>query len=162
MPVSAMALSATLPAGIIVHFPRPETGGEGSGRLDEELRRLDALVDRARPGTLVLLNEPLSTVNERDGSAIAGELVRGLVAGGAEVWLVTHHHELAAGLLASPGVATRFLRAERGEGTARPYRVTEASPLATSYGVDLWAGAVDGVGDEVERTSEITAPAASA
>jgi MutS domain V len=146
MPVAAGALAASLPTGILVHFPRPEQGGEGSGRLDAELRRLDSLVGRARPGSLVLLNEPLSTVNERDGSAIVDELLRGLVAGGAEVWLVTHHHELAARLHASPPGPTRFLRAERGDGSSRPFRVTEAPPLATSFGADLWAGEVDGEG----------------
>ncbi len=148
LPVTAEALSASLPGGILVHFPRPEQGGEGSGRLDAELSRLDALVERARQGSLILLNEPLSNVNERDGSAIVDELVRGLVAGGAEVWLVTHHHELAVRLHEAPPGPARFLRAERGEGMHRPFRIIEAPPLATSFGADLWAGEV---GDE-ERT----------
>lgn len=146
LPVAARAFAARVPSGIVVHLPRPEEAGRGSGRLDAELARLEDLVRRAGPGTLVLLNEPLSTVNERDGSAITGELVRGLVAGGAEVWLVTHHHELAAGLYASPPAAARFLRAERGEGSARPFRVVEAPPLDTSFGVDLWAAEVDADG----------------
>lgn len=162
LPVAAGGFTARIPAGILVHFPRPEEAGEGSGRLDAELGRLDALVRRARPNTLVLLNEPLSTVNERDGSAITGDLVRGLVAGGAEVWLVTHHHELAAGLHASPPAGTRFLRAERGEGSARPFRVIEAPPLHTSFGVDLWAAEVDAVvappGAAASREGPASAP----
>ncbi|MFN8629067.1 MAG: hypothetical protein U0838_01720 [Chloroflexota bacterium] len=102
----------------------------------------DDLVDRVHPGTAVLLNEPLAAVNERDGFSIGAGLVRGLIEGGAAVWLVTHHHELAAGLAAAPPAPARFLRAERGEGGTRPYRLEPAPPLATSYGEDLWAADV--------------------
>jgi len=143
MPVPAAEFASCVPDGVLVHFPRGESGRDDEGRLDAELHRLRALVGRVRPGTLVLLNEPLSNVNERDGSAIAGELVRGLIAGGAEVWLVTHHHELAASLHATPPAPTRFLRAARGEGGSRPYLVTPAPPLVTSFGTDLWAGEVE-------------------
>ncbi len=138
MPTAAVSLQAGLPNGVLVHFPRAESGADAEGRLDGELRRLRDLVARARPGSLLLLNEPLSSVNERDGSAIAGELVRGLLAGGAQVWLVTHHHELAAGLHAAPPAPALFLRAARGEGAERPFLLTEAPPLETAFGADLW------------------------
>ena len=36
----------------------------------------------------------------------------------------------------------RFLRAARGEGGARPFLVTPAPPLETSFGTDLWAAEV--------------------
>ena len=144
MPVPATAFSAGVRNTVLVHFPRGETDADDEGRLDAELRRLRGLVDRVRPGSLVLLNEPLSNVNERDGSAIAGELVRGLVAGGAEVLLVTHHHELASSIHAAPPAPTRFLRAARGEGGSRPFLVTPAPPLVTAFGTDLWAGEVQG------------------
>jgi len=144
MPVPASALAAGLRDGVLVHFPRAEEAGGDEGRLDAELRRLQNLVGRVRPGSLVLLNEPLSNVNERDGSSIVRELVRGLVVGGAEVWLVTHHHELAAALYASPPAPTCFLRAERGEGGLRPFLLTPAPPLVTSFGTDLWAAEVEG------------------
>jgi len=143
MPVPATAYSAGVRDAVLVHFPRGEADGDDVGRLDAELRRLRGLVDRVRPGSLVLLNEPLSNVNERDGSAIAGEVVRGLVAGGAEVLLVTHHHELASSLHASPPAPARFLRAARGEGGSRPFLVTPAPPLMTAFGTDLWAAEVE-------------------
>ena len=62
-----------------------------------------------------------------------------MVSGGAEVWLVTHHHELAAGLHASPPAPAQFLRAARGDGGERPFVVTAAPPLATAFGADLWS-----------------------
>ena len=154
MPVAAAALSAGLRDGVLVHFPRSEGADADEGRLDAELRRLRRLVDRVRPGSLVLLNEPLSNVNERDGSAVAGELVRGLVAGGAEVWLVTHHHELAADLHARPPGPTRFLRAARGEGASRPFRLSPAPPLVTSFGTDLWAAEIEGHGPRMADGSD--------
>ena len=142
MPVAAASFRAAPADGIVAHFPRGEGGGTADGRLDADLRRLSELVDRVRPGSLALLNEPLSNVNERDGSAIVDGVVRGLVAAGVEVWLVTHHHELAAGLHARPPAPAAFLRAARGEGGARTYLVTPAPPLDTSFGADLWAAEI--------------------
>ena len=54
------------------------------------------------------------------------------------MWLVTHHHELAAGLHATPPAPALFLRAARGEGAERPFLLTEAPPLETAFGADLW------------------------
>ena len=152
MPVAARSFETGSPNGVLVHFPRGEAAADGDGRLDAELRRLGDLVARAQPGSLVLLNEPLSSVNERDGSAIAGELVRGLVAGGAEVWVVTHHHELASGLHNSPPAPARFLRAARGDGGERPFIVTAAPPLDTAFGSDLWSTEVGELGTRSTQT----------
>ncbi len=136
--VSATELRAGLRSNVLTHFSREEGTVPDGGRLDAELRRLSALVGRATPGSLVLLNESLSTTNERDGAAIAHGVVTGLVDAGATVWFVTHLYALARRLQADDAPGVLFLRAERGSGAERPFRVVEAPPLSTSFGMDRY------------------------
>ena len=144
--VAARELRAAVRVNVLTHFTRGEEAGLDAGRLEAELRRLSELVDAARPTSLVLLNESLSSTNERDGAVIAAEVVTALADGGVTVWYVTHLHELARALGASGRPGTLFLRAERGSGAERPFRVIEAPPLETSFGRDVYERVVRGSG----------------
>ena len=136
--VAARELRAGPRSNVLTHFTREEEAGLDAGRLEAELRRLSALIDDARPTSLVLLNESLSSTNERDGSVIAAEVVTALADAGATVWYVTHLHELARSIEAMERADTVFLRAERGAGGERSFRVVEAPPLETSFGRDVY------------------------
>ena len=140
--VAAESLTASVAHAIRTHFTREEDASLAGGRLDEELTRLAALVEATVPGTLVLLNESLSTTNEREGAAIARGVVDALVDAGVEVWFVTHNHHLASGLADAEPARAHFLRAERGDGE-RPFRLVAAPPLATSHGMDLYRRIID-------------------
>jgi len=140
--VAAESLTASVAHAIRTHFTREEDASLVGGRLDEELTRLAALVEATTPGTLVLLNESLSTTNEREGAAIARGVVDALVDAGVEVWFVTHNHHLASGLADAEPARAHFLRAERGDGE-RPFRLVAAPPLATSHGMDLYRRIID-------------------
>jgi DNA mismatch repair ATPase MutS len=135
--VPAVSLSASVAPSVRTHFPREEDATLAAGRLDEELRRLAGLVDATTPGTLVLLNESLSTTNEREGAAIARGVVDALLDAGVAVWFVTHNHQLASELAGSQPPRAHVLRAERGD-WERPFRLTVAPPLPTSHGMDLY------------------------
>lgn len=141
--VAAESLTASVANAIRTHFTREEDASLAGGRLDEELTRLAALVEATTPGTLVLLNESLSTTNEREGAAIARGVVDALVDAGVEVWYVTHNHHLASGLADAEPARAHFLRAERGDGE-RPFRLVVAPPLPTSHGMDLYRRIIDG------------------
>ena len=141
--VAAESLTASVAPAIRTHFTREEDASLAGGRLDEELTRLAALVEATTRGTLVLLNESLSTTNEREGSAIARGVVDALVDGGVEVWFVTHNHHLASGLADAEPPHAHFLRAERGDGE-RPFRLEVAPPLPTSHGMDLYRRIIAG------------------
>jgi len=140
--VAAESLTASVAHAIRTHFTREEDASLVGGRLDEELTRLAALVEATTPGTLVLLNESLSTTNEREGAAIARGVVDALVDAGVEVWFVTHNHHLASGLADAEPARAHFLRAERGDGE-RPFRLVAAPPLPTSHGMDLYRRIID-------------------
>lgn len=136
------------PAPVVAtHFSRREDPTLRSGKLDDELARLDAIVARLRPGSLVLLNESLSSTNEREGSEIADGVVRALTEAGIRVVFVTHLGVFARGLLDAQRPRTHFLRAERRADGTRTFRMVEAAPERGSHGTELYrrtlgAGAV--------------------
>ena len=75
--VPAAQFEGSLYRNIFTHFTRREDQSMNSGRLDEELRRMDAIVRHVTKDSLVLLNESFATTTEKEGSVIALELVYG-------------------------------------------------------------------------------------
>lgn len=136
--VAADAFAADVRDGIFTHFKREEDASMESGKLDEELRRMSAIVDGIRPGSLLLCNESFSSTNEREGSEIARQIVRALRSSGVKILYVTHLFDLADGFLREDPEGTLFLRAERLPDGSRTFRVVPGAPLPTSHGRDLF------------------------
>lgn len=124
--------------GIYTHFKREEDATMRSGKLDEELARMSALVDKIVPGSIVLLNESFASTNEREGSEIARQIVRAMFEMGVKVFYLTHMFDLAYGFHLATMDTALFLRAERLAGGRRTFRLLEGKPLPTSYGEDLY------------------------
>ncbi|MGE3526611.1 MAG: DNA mismatch repair protein MutS [Gemmatimonadales bacterium] len=135
--VGAESCRAALCSGLFTHFTREEDATMTRGKLEEELARLRAIVDACAPGAWLLLNESFAATNERAGSALAREVVLALVERGLRVGFVTHLYLFAHAMFAEGRADTLFLRAERGPGGARSYRVTPGEPMETSYGQDV-------------------------
>ena len=109
-----------------------------SGKLDEELARMSAIADEITPGCLLLCNESFAATNEREGSEIARQVIRAMLDSGVKVFFVTHLYDLAHTLHAQRHDTTLFLRAERGSGGRRTFRIVKGEPLPTSYGEDSY------------------------
>ncbi len=138
MPVAARRFRADVRPGVLTHFRREEDAELEHGKLDEELGRMSRLVDRVRPGSLVLLNESFASTNEREGSEIGRGVIDGLLDAGAMVVLVTHLYDLASGYAAARRPDARFVRAERLADGSRTFRIADGEPLPTSHGQDLF------------------------
>ncbi len=136
--VGAETFAANLCHGIETHYKREEDASMTSGKFDEELARMSDLIDRLRPGMLVLCNEAFQSTNEREGSAIARELVLAFQAHRIKIIFVTHLYDLAHSLHARGDPAMAFLRAERAADGSRSFRVVPGEPLSTSFGEDLY------------------------
>jgi len=108
------------------------------GKLDEELGRMSQLVDRLAPHAIVLCNESFASTNEREGSEIARQIVRAMLARRIKVLYVTHMYDLAHNLHAQELDTALFLRAQRESDGRRTYKLLEAEPLPTSYGEDSY------------------------
>lgn len=99
---------------------------------------MDVIAGAVRPGAMVLFNESFASTNEREGSEIARQVVRGLLEWGVRVVYVTHLYEFAHGTFETRRDQTLFLRANREPDGTRTFRLVEAEPLATTYGEDLY------------------------
>jgi hypothetical protein len=136
--VPAESFRANVCDGIFTHYKREEDSSMKSGKLDEELSRMSAIVDNMTPNSIVLLNESFASTNEREGSEIARQIVRALLETGIKVIYVTHLFDLAQGFYLAKMDAALFLRAERLADGRRTFRLVEDAPLPTSYGEDLY------------------------
>jgi DNA mismatch repair ATPase MutS len=136
--VPAQSYCANLCAGLFTHYKREEDATMQSGKLEEELQRVSAIVDHLSPDCIVLFNESFQSTNEREGSEIGRQIVQALLESRVKVFFVTHMYALASSLSDKEIRNTKFLRAERREDGTRTFRVIPGEPLRTSFGRDLY------------------------
>ena len=136
--VAAESYRANVTRGIFTHFLREEDSGMTSGRLDDELRRMNAIADQIRPHCLMLFNESFAGTNEREGSEIGRQVVRALLDAQVKVLFVTHRFDFAEGFHRQHADSSLFLRAERQPDGRRNYKLAVKEPLPTSFGEDLY------------------------
>lgn len=136
--VGGKSFSANLCAGLFTHFKREEDKTMESGKFEEELKRMSLIVDRMTLNALLLLNESLAATNEREGSEIARQIVSALLRRGIKIWYVTHLYDFARHFYERSRDKVLFLRAERLVDGSRTFKLREAAPLETSYGMDLY------------------------
>lgn len=136
--VPAVRFSANVCNGVFTHYKREEDPSMKSGKFDEELNRMSTIVDQIQPRSLMLFNESFASTNEREGSAIARQIVRALLQARVKVVYVTHMYDLASAFRRQEAGNTLFLRAEREPDGRRTFRLVAGEPLSTSFGPDLY------------------------
>jgi DNA mismatch repair ATPase MutS len=135
--VSAQWFRSSVCTGLLTHYKREEDATMRSGKLDEELSRMNDLVTYLTPDCILLCNESFASTNEREGSEIARQIIHALLEAGIKVFYVTHLFDLAQGLYAQQLDTALFLRAERQTDARRRFRLAKGEPLPTSYGEDV-------------------------
>ncbi|PYI65076.1 DNA mismatch repair protein MutS [Arthrobacter livingstonensis] len=138
MAAPAESFAATVTTGVFTHYKREEDATMTSGKFDEELARMSTLVTAIDPGALLLCNESFAATNEREASEIADDFIHAMNDIDVKIVFVTHLYTLAHHYHRQHADTTVFLRAERGSDGQRPFRLTPAAPLPTSYGEDLY------------------------
>ncbi|MEU6562830.1 MutS-related protein [Nocardia nova] len=136
--VPAESFRANTRTGVFTHFKREEDQTMTHGKFDEELVRMSHLIDLMGGDALLLCNESFAATNEREGSAIARDVIDALDSAGVEIVYVTHMFDLASSLARRHDATQLFLRAERRRDGARTLRVTPGAPLPTSHGDDVY------------------------
>ncbi len=136
--VPAEYFRANICSGIFSHFRKEEDSAMDSGKLDEELSRMNDIVEHLRSDSLILFNESFAATNDREGSEIARQIVCALLEKRIKVFFVTHLFEFSNSVYENKLVKAICLRAERKTGGERTFRIVEGQPLQTSYGPDLY------------------------
>ncbi len=138
--------------GLFTHYKREEDTTMKSGKLDEELSRMSEIVGQLKPDCMVLFNESFAATNEREGSEIARQIVNALLDKHIKVCFVTHLYAFAHDFYAKATENALFLRAERQENGSRTFKLIEAMPLETSFGVDLYRQIFEESTDSTDET----------
>jgi DNA mismatch repair ATPase MutS len=146
----AESFRSNLCDGLFTHYKREEDTTMSSGKLDEELSRMSAIVDNITSNSTLLFNESFAATNEREGSEIARQIISALLEKRVKVFFVTHLYEFAHGFYDKELESAMLLRAERQPDGGRTFKITEGEPLQTSYGEDLYAE-VFGAGNEIRE-----------
>jgi DNA mismatch repair ATPase MutS len=136
--VGAESFAGELCAGLFTHFKREEDPTMKQGKLEEDLGRMSDIVDGLGPNALLLLNESFAATNEREGSELAGQVVRALLAKRVRIFFVTHLYQFARVIAEGKHREALFLRAERLPDGTRTFKVVPGEPLETSHGDDLY------------------------
>ena len=113
---------------------------------------MDQIISNLGERSILLLNESFATTTEKEGSAIAYDIVKALKEQGVRILTVTHllsfaqkvYEEQQADAKAWPG--TTFLSAQRLEDGTRTFKILPHAPEMTSFGLELY--------DEVLKTKE--------
>ena len=123
--------------GVFTHFCKGEDASLQSGKLDEELRRLNGIINQMRSGSLLLMNESFSSTAESDGCLIADEITGALRECGVKIIFVTHLSMFARSL--TPDCEkTALLTAERLPGGKRTYKIKAGLVESAGFGMDLF------------------------
>ncbi len=136
--VGAEKFQAEICPSMFTHYKREEDSTMKSGKFDEELARMSKIIDHVTAGSIVLFNESFAATNDREGSEIARQIVRGLLEKGIKVFFVTHLFDFAHGFFQQKLDYAIFLRAERKDDGTRTFRILAGAPSETSYGEDLY------------------------
>jgi len=136
--VPAVSFKASPCDSILTHFRREEDSGMKSGKLDEELARMNQIVEKLSPYSIILFNESFAATNEREGSEIAWQIVSALLDHHFTVAYVTHLYEFTRNIFDQKLRNVLFLRADRQLDGVRTNKLSEGEPYETSFGNDLY------------------------
>lgn len=142
--VAAKRYESSLFPNFFTHFVRREDTAMNSGRLDEELGRINRIVNNLGKDSLVLLNESFATTTEEEGSVISYDIIKALGEVGVKVFTVTHLLSFAKRVYGEQRADAAFLCAERMEDGTRTYKMIEGEPELTSFGLDLYDKVIGG------------------
>lgn len=123
---------------MFTHFTRREDATMNMGKFEEELKRMEEILQGAGENTLLLLNESFATTTEVTAFQIAMDLTHACMENRVTMWMVTHITKYAKELYREGHKDILFLSAGRqAEGEIR-FAMFEKAPGNTSYGLELY------------------------
>lgn len=136
MITGARQFCAPIRSNVLTHFRKEEDPSLKSGKLDEELCRMDLVADHLHRGSMILFNESFASTNEREGAEICRQIARALMENGVEIFHVTHFYSFASEF--SRDLQVESLQAQRLDNGQRTFKILPGKPQKTAYGEDLY------------------------
>ncbi len=137
--VFAESFTSNINNAVFTHYKREEDEEMESGKFDEEMKRMDMIIDNIAPDSLVLFNESFASTNEKEGSEVAKQIVTALIEYKTEIFFVTHMYKFANDFYKQGLDNAIFLKAQRKEDGIRTYKIEIGEPSQTSHGKDIYS-----------------------
>lgn len=159
LPVAADEYESGIFPSFFTHFTRREDSAMNSGRLDEELGRMNQIIEHLGERSILLLNESFATTTELEGSVIAYDIIKALQEHGVKILTVTHLLSFAKRMFEeNKGLEengqkseTTFLCAERLADGKRTFKMIQHEPELTSFGLDLYESIIVNKNEDSKR-----------
>lgn len=116
---------------VFTHFPENE-GFAAGGRLENEEKRLDEVIENADRDSFLLLNETFSGADEKKGTELSLNLMKTLKEKGAFCLFVTHFHNISESDIPSLTTVVDITN-----DNARTYRIVKSRDIKSSYAADI-------------------------
>jgi hypothetical protein len=136
--VTAKNYNCNVYQGIFTHFPDEEDKVLKSGLLDQELKKVNTIINKIKPNSMILMNESFSTTTEFDACYLADEIIMGFHECNITTLFVTHNYKYANSIYQLQQEDAIFLRAGRNEDGERDYHIMVGEPLKSSFAQDLY------------------------
>lgn len=133
-PVPAAAARLLLYDRLFTHFERQEQVLMRTGKLEDDLLRMRAILERATARSIVLINEMLASTTLRDGIQLGTAIMEEIRRRGSVCIWVTFIEELARD---GEVVVSLVSQVAEGASHARTYRVERRPPGGVAYALSL-------------------------
>ncbi len=135
VPAKEITLCA-VPA-ILTLFSAGEDKNTELSRMELEAKRFAEIMGQMKPGTFVLLNEPMTSTNPDEGAEICRDMIKKITAAGGSGIMVTHLYELFSLLGGDYGSLSMQSIPQPDGGAVHTFKVLAEAPKCESYAVEL-------------------------
>lgn len=123
---------------IFSHFTKREDSAMNTGRFEEELIRMEYILQNAEEGSLILSNETFCGTTEVTATQVAMAIAEGIKDYDIDLWMVTHISQFAINLYNQSNNDYVFLSAAHKSEGQEPFKMIEKKPDNTSFGMELF------------------------
>lgn len=134
VPVPGERVRVPLVDAIFTHFERRERVEDLTSKLEDDLRRIQAILEHATPESLVIMNESFTSTTVADQLFIGRRVLRGILDRGPLCVIVTFLDELAA---LDPAIVSMVGEVDPGNDTRRTFRIIRRPPDGLAYAMAI-------------------------
>jgi DNA mismatch repair protein MutS len=134
MPVPGESARVSLVDQIFTHFERAEQVEDLSSKLEDDLRRIRAILEQATASSLVIMNESFSSTTVEDQRFIGAQVMRRILDCGLRCVVVTFLDELVA---LDTAIVSMVSTVEPGDDAPRTFRIVRRPPDGLAYAMAI-------------------------
>ena len=128
---------------IFSHFTKREDSSMNTGRFEEELKRMEYIIQNVEEDSLIISNETFCGTTEVTAAKVAMSIVEGIKNFSINLWMVTHISQFAINLYNKDRSSYLFLSAAHTSEGQKHYKMIEKAPSNTSFGMELFQKVID-------------------